>query len=132
MENIFQSMRTLATASYPLLTELRESPSPGDRLAAVSILQVFSDESSLGFLVDIVGSEKPFIGYHALKALRFAVGALDSTSYATILSELDRARTLLKFAAVGFDSDRQKELDAAESELKALIESNSSPGPIFE
>jgi TIR domain len=41
MEEIFQQMRALATASYPLLDDFVCSPLPGERLAAVSILQVF-------------------------------------------------------------------------------------------
>ena len=77
-------MRALATASYPLLDELCNSPSPGERLAAVAILQVFATEQSLQFLVRLVGSEKPFVGYHAAKALQFAVGALDARASAAI------------------------------------------------
>jgi hypothetical protein len=35
----------------------------------------------LGFLTELVGSEKPFIGYHAVEALRFAVDSLEPASY---------------------------------------------------
>ena len=127
MESLFQKMRSLAAASYPLLRELATSPLPGDRLAAVSILQVFADEGSLTFLVDLVGSEKPFVGYHATRALRFAVGALDSTGYAHLMAELQRAQALLATAEVGFDSDRQTELRAAVKELQASMGSASVP-----
>lgn len=125
MELVFQKMRALATASYPLLNELSNSPSPGDRLAAVSVLQVFSDEDSLEFLVDLVGTEKPFVGYHATKALRSAVGSLDSTSYPKILFAVQRAQALLQSASVGFDSDRQNELRAAEQELRIAMATTS-------
>ena len=127
MESLFQKMRSLAAASYPLLGELAASPLPGDRLAAVSILQVFADEASLRFLVDLVGSEKPFVGYHATRALRFAVSALDSTGYACLMAELQRAQALLATAEVGFDTDRQTELRAAVKELQSSTGSTSVP-----
>jgi hypothetical protein len=120
METIFQGMRGIAIASYPLLNELSNSPSPGDRLAAVSILQVFADEASLDFLVEMIGSEKPFVGYHAARALRFGVGALDSPSHPKLRSALNRAQRVLERASVGMDSDRRTELSAAERELQAV------------
>lgn len=67
LDGVFQNMRNLATASYPLLDELTRSPSPGERLAAVAILQVFADEQYLPLLVRLVGSEKPFVGYNAAR-----------------------------------------------------------------
>jgi hypothetical protein len=126
MELIFQKMRALATASYPLLNELSNSPSPGDRLAAIAILQVFSNENSLEFLVDLVGTEKPFVGYHATKALRFAVGSLDSTSYPKLLLALQSAQALLQSAPAGVTSDRVNELKAAEQELRTAMATTSS------
>jgi hypothetical protein len=123
MEEIFQKMRALATASYPLLDELVISPSPGERLAAVAILQVFNSERSLPFLVKLVGSEKPFVGYHAIKALHFAVGASDPRVYPQLLKAISEAKELLKSAAVGLDSNRRNVLTQAEQELKVNIES---------
>jgi hypothetical protein len=121
MEAVFQRMRGVAIASYPLLEELSNSPSPGDRLAAVSILQTIADEGSLNFLVELVGSEKPFVGYHATKALRFAVGALDMQSYPKLRDALLRAEGLLDGAAAGFDTDRRSELAAAGRELEDVV-----------
>ncbi len=92
MEQIIEKMRNLATASYPLLDELANSPSPGERLAAVAILEVFAAEQFLSFLVKLVGSEKPFVGYHATKALHFAVGALDPHVYPQLLDEIKKCR----------------------------------------
>ena len=132
MEAVFQKMRALVNASYPLLQELASSPSPGDRLAAISILQVFSDEAFLPFLVNLVGSEKPFVGYHATRALHFAVGSLDTRAYPTLLSSLHLAQEALKTENIGFDSDRQSELRAAESELRASIDAISSSSQIFD
>jgi hypothetical protein len=125
MEQIFEKMRLLATASYPLLEELSSSPTPGERLAAVAILQVFATEQYLPFLVKLVGSEKPFVGYHAVKALHFAVGSLDPNVYPQLLEGIHEAQALLDSAAIGFDTDRQTVLRAAEQELRATIEALS-------
>jgi hypothetical protein len=123
MEEIFQKMRALAAASYPLLDELAGSPSPGERLAAVAILQVFSSERYLPFLVQLVGKEKPFVGYHAVKALQFAVGASDPRVYPQLSEAIRKAKELLDSAAVGHDTDRQTVLRTAEEELQANINS---------
>ena len=127
MEQLFQNMRGIATAAYPLLNELAGSPSPGERLAAVAILQVFASERSLPFLVKLVGSEKPFVGYHATKALRFAVGALESHMYSQLLDAIHEAQDALRSASVGFDTDRQTELRAAEQELQETITALAAP-----
>jgi len=118
-------MRLLATASFPLLGELKRSPSPGDRLAAVAILQTLSDVDSLAFLVDIIGSQKPFVGYQATKALRFAVSSIDTSSYSQLLDAIKTARTRLASASVGFDADRQTILRLAEEELNAALATQS-------
>lgn len=127
MEQIFQKMCGIATAAYPLLDELTVSPSPGERLAAVSILQVFAAERSIPFLVRLVAAEKPFVGYHATKALRFAVGAMDSTVYPQLLSAIQEAQAALKSASVGLDNDRQTVLRAAEEELRKTITVLAAP-----
>ena len=127
MEQIFEQMRSLATASYPLLDDLASSPSPGERLAAVAILQVFAAEQSLPFLVKLVGSEKPFVGYHAARALQFAVGSLDPHVYPQLLEAIHEAQAVLKSASVRFDSDRQTVLRAAEKELQDTIKTLSAP-----
>ena len=123
MEEIFQKMRALATASYPLLDELAGSTSPGERLAAVAILQVFASEPCLDLLVKLVGSEKPFVGYHATKALHFAVGAVDPRLHPRLLKAILEARAALDRAQAGFDTDRQAVLRQAEQQLRATTDS---------
>jgi TIR domain-containing protein/HEAT repeat protein len=127
MEQIFEKMRNLATASYPLLDELARSPSPGERLAAVAILQVFAADQFLPFLVKLVGSEKPFVGYHATKALQFAAGALDPSTYPLVLKAIKEAQAALTSASVGFDTGRQAVLRAAEDELQKTIQALTGP-----
>jgi hypothetical protein len=132
MEQIFQKMRTLAVASHPLLNELAVSPSPGERLAAVAILQVFATEEYLQFLVELVGSGKPFAGYHGTRALRFAVGSLDANHYPQLMKAIQNAQVLLEAASVGFDTDRQTQLREAEKELQANIASLSPPSTRYD
>jgi TIR domain len=131
MEQIFEKMRVLATASYPLLDELASSPSPGERLAAVAILQVFATEQFFPFLVKLVG-EKPFVSYHAIKALHFAVGSSDPRLYSKLVDAIRDATALLNSAAGGADPDRQNALAAAEQELRKNIESLSVPSVTYD
>lgn len=127
MEQIFEKMRNLAPASYPLLDELANSPSPGERLAAVAILEVFSAAQFLPFLVKLVGSEKPFVGYHVAKALRFAVGALEPRLYPPLLKAIREAQSALTKASVGFDTDRRTVLREAEQDLQKTMQALALP-----
>ena len=70
----------------------------------------------------MVGSEKPFIGYHATKALRFAVQSLDPHLHAELLEAIHAAQAALKSASVGFDTDRATMLREAERELQQMIQ----------
>jgi hypothetical protein len=127
MEQIFQKMCALATASYPLLEELAHSPSPGERLAAVAILQAFASARYLPLLVKLIGSEKAFVGYHATKALHFAVGALHPRVHSQLLEAIVNAKAALQSASVGFDAGRQAVLRNAEKELRATMDSLAAP-----
>jgi hypothetical protein len=93
----------------------------------VAILQVFAAREYLPFLVKLVGSDKPFVGYHATKALHFAVGSLDANYYPQLMDAIHDAQAVLKPASVGFDADRQMVLRAAEEDLQTNIESLSAP-----
>jgi len=132
MQQIVDSMRAIATASYPLLDELANSPSPGDHLAAVAILQVFVSEDYLPFLVRLVGSEKPFVGYQAAKALQFAVSALDIRAHQDLLQAIVNAQATLQTASPGLDSGRLSVLRAAEQDLRAAISALAAPSQIYD
>lgn len=122
MQAIFDNMRNIATASYPLLDELCASPSPGDRLAAVAILRVFACERHLRFLAELVRSDKPFMGYQSAKALRFSVGALDPRALPRLSECIHLAQEALKAEQVKPDSDRARILSEAEQELRTTVE----------
>ena len=127
MEDILLKMRGLATASYPLLDELAASVSPGDRLAAVAILQVFATDRYFDFLARLVETEKPFVGYHAALALRFAASAIDPIACAPLHAAIRRAQAALDAGNIRADADRQAVLRAADAELAQTLKDLSAP-----
>lgn len=115
MEVVITKMRTLALAAYPLLRELTNSESPGERLAAVAILQVRPNPDYLEWLATRLAEEKPFIGYHAGVALLVAVRNLDRSDYGTKLQQaIQKAK---ESVARKKDTDRYRVLSDAEKEL---------------
>lgn len=127
MEIVFSKMRTLALSSYPLLQDLARSSSPGQRLAAVCMLQAIPNPEYLPWLAEQLRSEKPFLGYHAAVALLTAVRNL----YASHSKELgDAIATAKKGLVEGFgvsakNSDRFAVLNEAENELYHLTNNNN-------
>lgn len=129
MESVFVSMRSLATAIYPLLDELAQSPSPGERMAAVAILHVFASAAALPFLVRLIQQEQAFIQYQAIKALYFAVGAIDPLAYPQLLEAIETAKATMVVNGDNDKSDRVMLLAKAEQELRLTMEALSSPAP---
>ncbi len=117
MQAVFDDMKKIATSSFPFLEEFIKSPLPGERLAAISILQNFTSEQYFSFLVDTIGSEKPFVGYQAAVALRFAVNAVNSENYSSLLAAIISAEKKLTGTEVSFDNNRYKILQEAEGQL---------------
>ncbi len=115
MELVVTKMRTLAIVGQRLLPQLTKSSSPGQRLAAIAILQVRSDPAYLEWLGDRLGQERPFVGYHAAVALLTAVRTLDK-SYRPRLAEAIR-RAKEEVAPEGPGTDRMTTLVQAEKEL---------------
>jgi hypothetical protein len=127
LQEVFDRMKVLANAAFPLLPELATSHSPGEKLAAVSILECFGNAKYLGFLVDLVRSEKPFIGYHAARALEFAVSAIEPRYYPQLRQGIDGALDALNAAVQGFDSDRKTILGRAQASLQEAMETVTLP-----
>jgi hypothetical protein len=118
METVITKMRTLGRAASPLLPELRSSGSPGERLAAIAILQLNPRLDYLPWLAERFRNEKPFVQYHAAVALLSAARVLDK-SYA---SDVKNAVELAKQALGEMKgTDRWNTLDAAERELSAQV-----------
>lgn len=125
MEAVATKMRLLGLACAPFVQDLAESPAPGDRLAAVSILEVRPDGAYLRWLSDRLGVEPPFVGYHAALALRTAVRVLGPADKLVLAEALARARANLGPNAP--PSDRSRVLDEAEREL-ALVRDRHTGG----
>ncbi|HWT38066.1 MAG TPA: toll/interleukin-1 receptor domain-containing protein [Paraburkholderia sp.] len=128
MEQIFQSMKSIAVSCYPMLSELSNSHAPGQRLAAIAILQIFATGQALPFLVKMIGSEKPFVGYQAAKALKMAVDRLDPRVYPQLLQSIRDAQAADAIAMLGHDTDRMRLLREAERELRAYMSALSPSG----
>ncbi len=78
MSVIESKMRAMAFDIIPLLPELTESPSAGDRLAGIAALKEIPIQEYLDWLANRVGqSESSFIGFHASVALLNATKTLE-------------------------------------------------------
>jgi hypothetical protein len=69
MSEIASSMKKLALATAPFLPQLTQSASPGERLAAVIILQMKFDPNYIEWLANRLYEEPAFTGYQAASAL---------------------------------------------------------------
>jgi hypothetical protein len=127
MQEVFDRMKALANAAFPLLPDLVTSHSPGEKLAAVSILECFGNAKYLGFLVELIRSEQPFIGYHAAKALEFAVSAIEPRYYPQLRQGIDDALGALAAAIQSVASDRKTILTRAEAKLREAMETVTLP-----
>jgi hypothetical protein len=116
MEVVITKMRTLALAGYDLLPELIRSPSTGERLAAVAMLQVKPDAAYLDWLAERVQTERHFMGYHAAVALQYAARILDPAAHERLRQAIAKAKQ-----GLGADTDRFKVLEKAEKELPPAV-----------
>ncbi len=69
MTEVAGRMKPLALAAAPFLETLSKSDQPGERLAAVVILQMQFDPAYIEWLADRLPAESAFIGYQAVSAL---------------------------------------------------------------
>jgi hypothetical protein len=110
MEKVVAKMRVLGRAAFGLRHEFSASASPGLRLQAVAILQVLPDPDYLDWLVDRVGQERPFIGYHAAVALLAAVRNEHAADWIGPLQQAaERSKTLTYEHSS--DTDREKRIE---------------------
>jgi len=92
MNAIVAKMRTLAMACRPLVKEFTSSvDSPGIRLAGISILQLSPDLEYLDWLVQRMGTEQPFVLFHASIAILAAVRGYGSTHRDVLKAAVERA-----------------------------------------
>jgi len=69
MSEVANGMKRLALAAAPFLTQLMQSDSPGERLAAVVILQMKFDSSHIEWLANRLVEEPAFVGHQAASTL---------------------------------------------------------------
>jgi hypothetical protein len=120
MEGIASRMRSLALAAHTLVPELTASASPGQRLAAATMLQAVPKPEFLTWLAQRLGIEKPFVAYHAALALLSSVRALRLTHADKLRAALALAKEQFSnsYSGVGGDTpDRYRLLEEAENEL---------------
>jgi len=127
MAGVFARMKAAAPDGQGLLDELMSNPSPGMRLAAVAILQMFPREEALDWLatrLDNPDLEAPFIGYQAAVALAEAVRALPRDDCSNLAAAFQKAKDLA--TKLRKDSDRLTVLESAQAELNKKCSSLSS------
>lgn len=118
MAALFSEMKIKAAAVQVLLEEFEQSASPGMRLAAIAILQMFPHAEHLNWLagrLDNPDVEKPFVGYQAAVALLEAARALSVEECGRLKLALERGFALA--AGLPGDSDRVSVLKSAEHEF---------------
>jgi hypothetical protein len=131
MEVVASKMRALGLAGYPMLPELAASASPGQRLAAVVILQSIPNPDYIPWLAQRLRVEAPFVGYHAAVALLTAVRALHTSHGQELREAIAEAKKGLEETIGGGGArhtDRYIVLDEAEQELQHLAEEAAKKG----
>ena len=116
MEKIVTTMRTLASAAQPLISELVGSDSPGLRLAAIAVLQLKPRSDFYTWLADRFREERAFVGYHAGVALLSAVRLAPKSDSTALESAVRQAQSSLPEHLRG--SDRFRILQEALDELQ--------------
>lgn len=116
MTRVESRMRSIALSAFPLLAELIHSASPGERLAAVAVLQEIPSAEYLTWLANRVGVEKPFIGYHATVALLAAARALGKSHRETVIGAIRMARDAMNNLTFK-DPNQLTTLNLAQEEL---------------
>lgn len=119
MELVVTKMRTLALAAYPYRYDFSRSASPGERLAAIAILQISPDAQYWDWLADRLREEARFVGYHAAVALLMAVRTSEPSDQPRLRRSLLTAKEGLRVNPGG--ADRQRVIDDALRELDESV-----------
>lgn len=114
MEIIVTKMRTIALSAVPLLPALTHSEFPGERLAAIAVLQVTPQAEYIEWLGEACMEKQPFIGYHAGVALLTSVRMLDCMYKARLETAIQRGMDHLSNQK---GTDRFRTLEFALKEL---------------
>jgi hypothetical protein len=119
MNGVAAKMRTLALAADPFLHELHDSDSPGRRLAAVCILQLAPNLDYIDWLAQRMGTEQPFIFFHASVALLSAVRKYGQTQATKLKGAIEKSLQTIESYGDARDANTIRTLTLALSELEA-------------
>jgi hypothetical protein len=126
MEVVVAKMRTIGRAAFPLRHEFARSASPGRRLQAIAILQLEPDYDLLGWLAERPATEKPFVAYHAVVALRAAAEDARAPVHAAVLRlAMEQARA--NIAAARPDADRDRVFQRFAASVAGLPAASAAP-----
>lgn len=117
MEGIFGRMKALAPRVRGAFSDFKESSSPGKRLVAVAILNMFPSADELDWLATRLDPEceRPFVQYYSAVALLEASIGLPASDCEALTAAVVKAKRLI--GALEPDSDRGRVLNRAEQEL---------------
>jgi hypothetical protein len=118
MTALFSRMKAQASKVRSLLPQFQENSSPGMRLMAVAILNMFPSEDHLDWLAERLNpkAERPFLAYQAAVGLLEAVAGLPTDSCDKLRKAISKATSLA--AELKGDPDRLNVLARAEIELR--------------
>jgi hypothetical protein len=119
MNAVAAKMRTLALAADPFLEELAgDHDSPGRRLAAICILQLAPNLDWVPWLADRMGTEQPFVFFHASVALLSAVRKYGPLQQQALRAAVERALAQVNSFGDHCDKNTVRSLTLALSELE--------------
>ena len=119
LEAIFTKMRSRAPFFYGLLNELVNSTSPGKRLLAIAILEIFPTSQYLAWIADRLApaDDTPFIRYHAAVVLLVAVRVLGRSECPRLQEAIRTANFHVQRDTEDPDGSRRKIVADAGQEL---------------
>ncbi|MGX1929716.1 KGGVGR-motif variant AAA ATPase [Flagellimonas sp. 2504JD4-2] len=113
MERIVSRMKSISDNASGHIKELQQSENPGDRLAAIAIMQVNPDMEHSNWLKEHVGdAEQPFIGYQACVALFIITRSFSKKHSPKLFSVLSDAKSQVENSTKK-DAGQLRVLDAS-------------------
>jgi hypothetical protein len=119
MEVVVAKMRTIGQAFFPMRHDFAASASPGKRLMVIASLEVARDYDMLDWLAERVGSERPFLQYHALQAILLAARGQSANAYIPALEVVAQKLNQLR-NSLDRDASRTGTLDQINKALDNL------------
>lgn len=111
MTEIASGMKRLALVTVPFLPQLTQSSSPGERLAAVMILQMTFDPDYIDWLANRLVDEPAFTGYQAASALLARMPTVGEPEKQRIRSAVQAAKNKREELGLKPEGQRDKLVD---------------------